>query len=407
MKKYGKINNGVWPIMSDNSSMRFIPITQGYVKDNENRKKLFMHLKYQAASKAGEIKMPFKFKDIKDKKEYLQGESIEKLIHGWKSKKDDNIPVFKHITTRWSFKEEIMDYEIAVSSSMVEEAMEALKGFKTWLIKKYGNNVRNHFIDSTYKNEKTWKTMPQKRHINKINDWDDDVENFLQDTNTDDKISKVLIEGMEQLVQQENKYNGEKGDNKGNKQQAQEKKEKEKNVEEEREVIEVDKESDKNEKNEKNEKNKVRNDTDTVTELSECDSYIQQKAWDEISIMGEYNSCVQAISDERRKVFNTLDKMKIELAEVEQWKNREWTQLKSIVRECNQKEYSIMKRIVGAITLERDKNATSNNNGNDNEINAKETGNNNMKNISNQRSSRPPPSESLPQKNNECKERGS
>ena len=151
----------------------------------------------------------------------------------------------------------------------------------------------------------------------------------------------------------------------------------------------------------------MRNDTDTVTELSECDSYIQQKAWDEISIVGEYNSCVQATADERRKVFNTLDKMKIELAEVEQWKNREWTQLKSIVRECNQKEYSIIKRIVGAITLERDKNATSNNNGNDNEINAKETGNNNMKNISNQRSSRPPPSESLPQKNNECKERGS
>ena len=155
INKYGKIRNGIWPIMSDKSSMRFIPITQGYVKDDENRNKLFMHLKHQAASKAGEIKIPLKFGDIKEDKDYLQGESIEKIIHGWKSKKDDEIPVFKHITTRWSMKDEKIEHEVAVSSAMVEEATEVIKGLKIWLIKKYGNNVRSHFIDSTYKNDRT------------------------------------------------------------------------------------------------------------------------------------------------------------------------------------------------------------------------------------------------------------
>ena len=71
--------------------------------------------------------------------------------------------------------------------------------------------------------------------------------------------------------------------------------------------------------------------------------------------MGEYNNCTPATTDERRKVFNTLDKLNIELSEMEQWKNREWVTLEKIVIECKLKEYSIMKRIVGAIDIERDK----------------------------------------------------
>ena len=89
--------------------------------------------------------------------------------------------------------------------------------------------------------------------------------------------------------------------------------------------------------------------------------------------------------------------MKIELAEVEQWKNREWTQLKSIVRECNQKEYSIMKRIVGAIAIERDKENIDTNNKKD-ETENQHTNNHTW-------SSRPNTEESLPQKNNESKGR--
>ena len=155
-------------------------------------------------------------------------------------------------------KDETMEYEIAMSSAMAEEAAVVLKGFKTWLIKKYGSNVRNHFIDSNYKKEKTWKTMPQKRNISKMEDWDDDVGNFLQDTNTDDKISRVLIEGMEQLAQQEKQDKAGEKDN-GNEQTNRANNNNEKKAEAAKEVIEIE------EVNKTEENNKSGNENDTVT----------------------------------------------------------------------------------------------------------------------------------------------
>ena len=56
--------------------------------------------------------------------------------------------------------------------------------------------------------------------------------------------------------------------------------------------------------------------------MSEAQSYMQQKAWDEISIMGEYNECIPATTEEKRKVINTLKKFKIDLADIENGKIR-------------------------------------------------------------------------------------
>ena len=158
--------------------------------------------------------------------------------------------------------------------------------------------------------------------------------------------------------------------------------------------------------NKTEENNKSGNENDTVTELSDYDSFIQQKAWDEISIAGEYHNCIQATADERRKVFNTLDKLNIELAEAEQWKNREWTKLESIVQEYRQKEYSIMKRIVGAISSERESKIGNNNKEKEKVISKLNNEKHNGKHANNQWTSHPPSSESLPQKNNESKGQG-
>ena len=50
--------------MKDKSKMRFIPIIKGYVNDKEVREQLFEHLKHQATSKAGEVKLEFKYYNI-------------------------------------------------------------------------------------------------------------------------------------------------------------------------------------------------------------------------------------------------------------------------------------------------------------------------------------------------------
>ena len=49
--------------------------------------------------------------DLHEEKDYLKGQSIEKIIHGWKSTKDKDLPVFKHLTTRWSMKDQQKEYE--------------------------------------------------------------------------------------------------------------------------------------------------------------------------------------------------------------------------------------------------------------------------------------------------------
>ena len=59
--KFGLVTNRKWPIMEDQSSMRFVPIIKGYINDEEKKEKLFEQLKHQSTSKAGEVKMQFKY----------------------------------------------------------------------------------------------------------------------------------------------------------------------------------------------------------------------------------------------------------------------------------------------------------------------------------------------------------
>ena len=91
-----------------------------------------------------------------------------------------------------------------------------------------------------------------------------------------------------------------------------------------------------------------------MTELSEDDSYMKLRAWDEISIVGEFPESIGVTKDEKRKVTNTLDRYKIELCDIEQWKNKHWIKLEQLVKECEAKEYSVMKRIVDAVKKERE-----------------------------------------------------
>ena len=349
--KYGRNEDEQWPEMADHSRMRFIPIVKGYINDGEAREKLYRHLKHQAVSKAGEVKLNFPYHNINTKQRYLCDKSLEQIIHGMTTKSDKEIPVFKHITTKWVQKEgETQQYEVAVASSLVNEATSILRGLNNHLIKEYGNNVRNHFAGA--KMENTTNVVPRKRNFTLFNtDWDDDISNFIKQSDNTDKLSKVLIEGMEMITNpqgvndnkgaiifnepvkedSEGKHDSKKKENEKN--DNGDKTSKEKTTE--KEVIVIDDE--------------LGTQQESITNTDEAnkgDEYLNTKEWDDIAFGSEYEKCILATSDEKRKTLNTLERYNIDIHMIEQWKNANWDKMEQLLKECKWKEYSSMKRMV-------------------------------------------------------------
>ena len=102
--------------------------------------------------------------------------------------------------------------------------------------------------------------------------------------------------------------------------------------------------------------------SDKVSIVSEGDSFVQENIWNEISLTVEHEQAVPASKDESRKVQNTLQKYKIELSDIEKWKNKNWEKIETLLSECNQSEYKVMKRMVEAIRLEKEKERKENEN---------------------------------------------
>ena len=209
IRRYGDSEGNEWATMEDGSKMKFVPILKGYVTDTEARNQLYEHLKLQATSKASEIKLDFPFQDLQEKKTYLGNKSFEQITHGIMMEGKEDIPIFKHITIKWPYENNQRRFEVAVANAGINEATKVLKGLKNTLIKRYGNQVRNHFIGG--KTEKQWKIAPKKRNFTLFNeDWDDEIGEYIKKSNPKDKLSKVLIEGMEIIFNQ-----GDKNDGKG------------------------------------------------------------------------------------------------------------------------------------------------------------------------------------------------
>ena len=316
IKKYGTLVNDAWPIMKDQSRMRFIPIMKGYLNDKEVKQQLYEHLKHQATSKAGEVKLDFRYYDVTSEKQYFNNKSLEQIIHAMSTKENKNVPLFKHITKKWSQRHDNKELEIAVATALINEATAALRALKNTLIKTYGHEARNHFIDS--RNERKWTRTTMKRNYTAYNDdWDEEVGEFIKNSNNKDKLSKVLIEGMELVMNQEKetksdktrkiiekehiapKDNQKEDENNNDKEEVT--KNKENKVKNTQEMIEID---------ESETQKSMENHEDEST-LSNANSYMKQKAWDEITIVGEYEKITPATKEEIRKVQNTLEKHKI------------------------------------------------------------------------------------------------
>ena len=337
MTDYGE-REGQWPLMPDHSRMRFIPLVNGYIKKKEVRDKMFENLRHQAVSKAGDVYLDLKYKDLTSVKDYLGNKSLEQVIHDEKRSCDKDIPIFKHITMRWDNRQAIMVYEVAVACSLLEEAKEALLGLNNKLIRVYGKEVRQHFHGVPMGSEEA--PTIRKRNFTMVHDeCDKEIELFMQRNTTSDKLSKVLIEGMEQLKEMDNKDTGNAPAmlivTPGNEEEKQQK---------EKEVIEIDQD----ESLTSEEESKKSDSTD--------ETYIPTSEWDKIELAKDFEQCVPASMREIRRALNTIGGKHITIDEVVSWKRNSPDELQQMVDECEGKEYSVMKRIVHAIeTMKEEK----------------------------------------------------
>ena len=117
---YGKTRQGgQWPTMPDGSKMRFIPILRGEI-EQKTTEKLYKHMENHTKLKASEEAKEIGICDIHEEKEYLNGMTLEQVIHSTAADTEMIIPVhiFKHITRKWVRDASITRYEIAYHSKL-------------------------------------------------------------------------------------------------------------------------------------------------------------------------------------------------------------------------------------------------------------------------------------------------
>ena len=203
IEKYGKLVNGSWPVMPDGSRMRFVPIIFGIVNEssiNKKKQQVFNHLydqlALQSSSKAGEVYLDLEMWDLYSRHEYMNKSTLEEVLHGLTSTTKPGIPIFKHITRKWSRIPNDENYEVAVAPSMLKEAQETLRTIIPALKRKFGLCMNNHF------------NPPRgRRYIyqnNRRDEYDPELEDFLLSSTINDQYSKVLIEGMDCLMDNNN-----------------------------------------------------------------------------------------------------------------------------------------------------------------------------------------------------------
>jgi len=329
IEKYSKMINNTWPTMPDGSKMRFIPILQGYIKDNTLFKRLQKSLFKQSRMKAGEVTLDLKLKDIFEEKEYLDGKSLEQVIHSVQSKGKKGMPLFKHISNKWTREPKTQQYEIIISPCMLDEATKYMKGIKNNLVKIHGNEVLKHFI-----NTEAIYNQNNKGTSNKNFESEKTYKEFLEVFEEEDPYADILIEGME-LVELQEKY---KTDLDNNLEEVSDTQEKPINV---------------GSRIEGKTNNNGLNEVSINDELMSNVKNEEYAKWEDITIVDELSNCSGATEKEMEKVTNTINKLKITTNEIETWKNKNWTRYDDIAKLMNGKEYSIIKIIVDEILITR------------------------------------------------------
>ena len=371
INKYGKLQNKQWPVMPDGSRMRFIPILKGYVDNKDTYKHLYNHMVTQTTQKAGEVKFDDEINDFREQKSYLGNKSVEQVIHGIESEERKGIPLFKHIIRKWTRDPDEAKYQIAVAPSLVHEAGKFIKGMRNNLTKMYGNEILKHLTQAGIPLD---SRETNKQASRQKNETDKETETFILEMDNNDEYAKILIEGMEMLTnhQDEVKNNNNKNDNdtKTNRDlNSILEEEKEKTgmiVEEEEEEKEVKEKECEKETQQGTGDNTQEQEDESENEESN-DGYVTADSgekmtatWRDISIVKSYSEVKSASADEIRKIVNTIEKYKITVTQTKRWRQRNHERGKEILRECNMKEYKMLKRVIEEIRDEIKKEHTKN-----------------------------------------------
>ena len=312
-------DNGHWPIMSDGSRMRFVPIIKGFIKNKRVYSHLYDHLWLQSVSKAGEITFDLKMKDINTNKEYLKDQTLEQVLHGITSDTRKGVPIIKHISRKWSKSPNNEEYEIIVTSYMVNKATNLMRTIRNELVKEFGNEVTNHFQDSKYEQS----TQPSIGH-------DVELEDFILGMCIKDDYTKVLIDGIDIVKEhQSNK----KEQNQINDEQT-------------------------SKTPTRTNKSKINDGFRTALSIKEGKSESTFRSSSDIEDILEQMTIAETVpglipltDKEKRKALATIKKEGILPQEIEVWKNTYIDEYDKIAKYYKYNEYEIMKEIVRGIKI--------------------------------------------------------
>lgn len=195
MKKYGKRVQ-----IADGSVVRFIPFaTKDTSMSSKMKSKLTKRLAWQSIAKAGEEKFPVSITDIYEEKEYLQGKSLEQVIHEMEA---TGLRIFRHIGIRWNNNLKANDYDLIAHSSMVREAAQMVEQLKHYMFE-YSNGdprIWNHFLDGA----RNLSDSAAAAKMQLMDDPDEEVNAFYdsdEDSMDDALESQLLSPGFIQILQ--------------------------------------------------------------------------------------------------------------------------------------------------------------------------------------------------------------
>ena len=334
--KYGKLQEKQWPLMADGSKMRFIPIMMGKIKNKDVYEHLYQHLALQSVSKAGEVKLDLDMWDLKTKKDYLHGSTMEEVIHGITSNTRIGIPIVKHICKKWSSDPSKINYQIAVAPSMLNEAQNMLKIIRAELIKKFKTTaVQKHFVSPYGRN---YQYNSARR-----DEYDPDIETFIMDSTTGDSYSQVLVEGLVMentgIVKNTSNAKVESPPKSMLFKEGHKKSEKEENSDTEMENVEKEITS--------------IDHMSLITGLTRKSVGGDKANWEEITMANDNEDIIPATKAQIDKLQTTISYCNITLFEIETWKTENEPAYSEAVVKHGNKEYEILSEIINGVLDKR------------------------------------------------------
>ena len=305
-EKLGKMQQNLWPLMPDGSRMRFTPILQSYVRNDKLYNHLYRTMWTQSVSKGGEIYLDLEMEDLYTPKDYLNGWTLEYVIHSAQSSLRPGMPIFKHITKKWTKDYDECKKQVAVSSCMHEEAIDFIKKMNDYLIETFGDKVKRHFV-----RHPTMNIAHSQQQQNK--ETDEDLDLLMTTLGEEDNYQEILIEGME-LLKDTRAASSKKATKKDTQSQG------------------------------KYMEQTAQNDQTQMSTIAK---------WEEMSL-GTSIKDMQPLTDkEKRKTQNTIKANNITSNDIEIWKTKNMNNVEAIKKKAKRQEYEFMKRIVTDILNDR------------------------------------------------------